>query len=101
MQTLEGCVRAPTQHRSLRKDVLDTIDGGAKVALAFRRVTDPARAEKEAAEAKAAAEAEAAAAKKAGSWGGLPKRTPPARHGAPPRWGSTQDPPHFQARGAF
>ena len=58
-------------HR-LRKDVLDAIDGGVKVALAFRRVTNPAAAERD---AKAAAEAKAAAAeasKKAGSWGGLP-----------------------------
>ena len=64
-------------HR-LRKDVLDVIDGGAKVALAWRRVTDPARAEREA--KAAAAEREKAAAEatkpKAGSWGGLPSAVP-------------------------
>ena len=65
-------------HR-LRKDVLDVIDGGAKVALAWRRVTDPARAEREAkaaAEKEAAAAAEAEKSKKAGSWGGLPSAVP-------------------------
>ncbi|EIE25814.1 magnesium-chelatase subunit [Coccomyxa subellipsoidea C-169] len=62
-------------HR-LRKDPLETIDSGTKVALAFRRITDPQRAAKE---EKAKKEAEAAAAKaaekankKAGAWGGLP-----------------------------
>jgi len=74
-------------HR-LRKDVLDTIDGGAKVALAWRRVTDPARAEREAKAAAEKAAADAAASKKAGSWGGLPGGPPsggaPAKPGA---WG--------------
>jgi Mg-chelatase subunit ChlI len=65
-------------HR-LRKDVLDEIDTGTKVALAWRRVTNPraaaadAEAKAKAAEAAATAAADAAAgAKKAGSWGGLP-----------------------------
>ena len=58
-------------HR-LRKDVLDSIDSGYKVALAFKRVTNPAAAEREAKEAAAAKAAEAEAGKKAGSWGGLP-----------------------------
>ena len=59
-------------HR-LRKDVLDSIDGGYKVALAFRRVTSPEQEEREAKEAaaKKAVEAEGGG-KKAGSWGGLP-----------------------------
>jgi hypothetical protein len=54
------------------------MDSGTKVALAFRRITDPERAAKE---AKAKKEAEAAAAaqagkasKKAGAWGGLPPK---------------------------
>lgn len=62
----------------LRKDPLDPIDGGTKVALAYRRVTDPDRAAKE---EKARKQAEAAAAKaaersnkKAGAWAGLPSR---------------------------
>ena len=61
----------------LRKDPLDTIDGGTKVKLAFQRITDPNRAAKE---EKARKQAEAAAAKaaeqpkKAGAWGGLPSR---------------------------
>eukprot|EP00892_Ulva_mutabilis_P003067 jgi/Ulvmu1/12761/UM096_0002.1 len=65
-------------HR-LRKDVMDEIDGGLKVQLAWRRVTDPKAAEKarvqEEAAAKKAAEGAAAGEageKKAGSWGGLP-----------------------------
>jgi len=69
-------------HR-LRKDVLDVIDGGAKVALAWRRVTDPARAEREAkvAAEKAAAEVEKP---KAGSWGGLPSAVPGGAPAAAP-----------------
>ena len=61
----------------LRKDPLDTIDGGTKVKLAFQRITDPNRAAKE---EKARKQAEAAASKaaeqpkKAGAWGGLPSR---------------------------
>lgn len=62
--------------RRLRKDPLETIDSGTKVALAVRRIMDPQRAAKEEAARK---EAEAAAKKavekankKAGSWGGLP-----------------------------
>ena len=52
------------------------MDSGTKVALAFRRITDPERAAKEErakkeAEAQAAAQA-AKASKKAGAWGGLP-----------------------------
>ena len=73
-------------HR-LRKDVLDVIDGGAKVALAWRRVSDPARAEREAKAAaeKASVEAAAEAGKtKAGSWGGLPSAVPSAPAAAVP-----------------
>ena len=72
------CAEFGSALRRLRKDPLDTIDGGTKVALAFRRVTDPERAAKEERakkEAEAAAAAQAAkASKKAGSWGGLPSR---------------------------
>ena len=64
--------------RRLRKDPLETIDSGTKVALAFRRVTDPDRAAKEEKARKEAAATAAKAAekanKKAGSWGGLPGR---------------------------
>ena len=86
-------------HR-LRKDVLDSIDGGYKVALAFRRVTNPAAAEREAKEAADKAKAEAEGAKKAGSWGGLPglpgaaggggggaAAAPPAAEKKPGAWG--------------
>ena len=63
----------------MRKDPLDTIDGGTKVKLAFQRMTDPDRAAKD---EKARKQAEAAAAKTkeepkkaaAGAWGGLPSR---------------------------
>lgn len=62
-------------HR-LRKDVLDDIDGGLKVQLAWRAVTDPAAAERVRVAKEQAAKKEAAAAaeapKKAGSWSGLP-----------------------------
>ena len=65
----------------LRKDPLSTIDNGTKVALAFKRITDPDRAKKDAKkqkEAQAAAQkkaAEAAAPKnKPGAWSGLPGR---------------------------
>lgn len=72
-------------HR-LRKDILDDIDSGIKVQIAWQRVTDPKAAEKarvqqEAADKKAAAAAgngSGAAAngagepKKAGAWSGLP-----------------------------
>ena len=70
-------VAAMCLNHRLRKDVLDVIDTGAKVALAWRRVTNPRAAE---ADAKAKADADAAAAeaakpaKKAGAWGGLPGR---------------------------
>jgi magnesium chelatase subunit I len=62
-------------HR-LRKDVLDEIDSGIKVLLAWQRVTDPkaaerARVQQQAAD-KSAAAASADAPKKAGSWSGLP-----------------------------
>ena len=62
-------------HR-LRKDVLDDIDSGLKVQLAWRAVTDPAAAErarvaKEQA-AKKEADAAAEAPQKKGAWGGLP-----------------------------
>lgn len=62
-------------HR-LRKDVLDTIDSGVMVQVMWRRVMDPALAEKERLRKKADEEklAAAGAAKgaKAGAWGGLP-----------------------------
>ena len=63
-------------HR-LRKDVMDEIDSGIKVQLAWQRVTDPKAAERarvaeEAAAKKAAAAAEGGGEKKAGSWSGLP-----------------------------
>jgi magnesium chelatase subunit I len=73
-------------HR-LRKDVLDDLDNGFKVQIAWQQVTDPKAAEKarlkrEEAErraAEAAAVLEGAgggggggAAKKSGSWSGLP-----------------------------
>mmetsp|Transcript_33223 Transcript_33223/g.105913 ORF Transcript_33223/g.105913 Transcript_33223/m.105913 type:complete len:460 (+) Transcript_33223:553-1932(+) len=62
-------------HR-MRKDPMDPIDNGSKVASVFTRVFDPRRAAKEAEAAKKAEEAAAAAAKpaakKAGAWGGLP-----------------------------
>lgn len=64
-------------HR-LRKDPLDPIDSGTKVAVVFRRVTDPDTVKREEeAKRKAAEAAKAAAAsapKKAGTWGGLPSR---------------------------
>lgn len=67
-------------HR-LRKDPLDPIDTGTKVALALRRVLNPkavAEEERKRKEAEAAAKEEAAkggrGAKKAGAWGGLPGR---------------------------
>ena len=69
----------------MKKDPLSPIDSGAKVQMAFRRITDPERAKKEAAEAARAKKAQEEAAKveadraagnsragkKAGSWGGL------------------------------
>ena len=62
-------------HR-LRKDVMDDIDTGVKVAMAWRRIMDPAAAEKadlarKEAEQRAEKAAKAAGGKK-GSWGGLP-----------------------------
>ncbi|KAK9840884.1 hypothetical protein WJX84_008482 [Apatococcus fuscideae] len=67
-------------HR-LRKDPLDQIDGGAKVKLAWQRVTNPKAAEAAAeerkqaeAEEKKAKEAKAKSQQKGGSWGGLPGR---------------------------
>ena len=61
--------------RRMRKDPLDPIDSGTKVALGVQRIFNPRKAQEEAAKRKAAAEAAAAAAKankKKGSWGGLP-----------------------------
>lgn len=65
-------------HR-LRKDVMDEIDSGIKVQIAWQRVTDPKAAERarvqEEVAAKKAADAQAAGEsgeKKAGSWSGLP-----------------------------
>ncbi|KAG1655040.1 hypothetical protein FOA52_008791 [Chlamydomonas sp. UWO 241] len=72
-------------HR-LRKDPLDTMDSGSKVAMLFRRLTDPEFVRKEAEMRKKAEETQArilaeqaatgkvarTATQKAGSWGGLP-----------------------------
>lgn len=81
-----GRVAVMCLNHRLRKDVLDIIDTGAKVALAWRRVTNPrAAAAEEAAKKEAAAEA-ATAGKKAGSWGGLPGVGAPAA--APPKAGA-------------
>ena len=69
----------------MKKDPLSPIDSGAKVQMAFRRITDPECAKNEAAEAARAKKAQEEAAKveadraagssragkKAGSWGGL------------------------------
>ena len=77
--------RAAQHMRRMKKDPLSPIDSGAKVQMAFRRITDPERAKREAAEAakakqqrEEAAKVEAAraagnarAGKKAGAWGGL------------------------------
>ncbi|GBF88319.1 magnesium chelatase ATPase subunit I [Raphidocelis subcapitata] len=64
-------------HR-LRKDPLDPIDSGTKVAILFRRLTDPEFVKREAEAKRKKEEAEKAAAaaspKKAGAWGGLPGR---------------------------
>ena len=59
----------------LRKDPLDPIDTGTKVALGVQRIFNPRKAQEEAAKRRKAEEEAAAAAKatkKAGSWGGLP-----------------------------
>lgn len=77
--TLEDVQRvAPLclNHR-LRKDPLDPIDSGTKVALAIRRIFNPRAVEEEEKKKKeeAAAKAEQAQANKpAGAWGGLPGR---------------------------
>lgn len=63
--------------RRLRKDPLDPIDSGTKVALLFKRLTDPEflKREEEAKKKQEAAAKEAAkAAKKPGAWGGLPSK---------------------------
>lgn len=62
-------------HR-LRKNVMDQIDTGTKVMLAYQRITNPEKAKAAEAARKKAEEQEKAdsktASKKAGSWGGLP-----------------------------
>ena len=72
-RVITGCLN----HR-LRKDPLDPIDSGTKVAILFRRLTDPefVKREEEAKRKKEEAEKAAAAGapKKAGAWGGLPSR---------------------------
>lgn len=63
----------------LRKDPLDPIDGGTKVRILFKRLTDPevqrreeeARKRKEEEDAKVKAGGRASTAK-AGAWSGLP-----------------------------
>ncbi len=70
------CVNAVVVVRRMRKDPLDPIDNGTKVALAFRRVTNPkavADEEKRRKEEQAAAK-QAGAPAKAGAWSGLPGR---------------------------
>ena len=56
--------------------MLDQIDNGAKVQLAFQRVTNPEKTKKAEAAKKAAEEKEnqdnKRSGKKAGAWGGLP-----------------------------
>lgn len=65
----------------LRKDPLDPIDNGTKVAMLFKRLTDPEVQRREEAAKKAKEEAAAKAKEsgrpagaKAGAWGGLPMR---------------------------
>jgi Mg-chelatase subunit ChlI len=75
-RVVTGCLN----HR-LRKDPLDPIDSGTKVAILFKRLTDPefvkreeeAKKKKEEAEKAAAAAGGGGGAKK-GAWGGLPSR---------------------------
>jgi hypothetical protein len=65
-RVISGCLN----HR-LRKDPLDPIDSGTKVAMLFKRLTDPefVKREEEAKKKQEAAAAEAAkAAKKPGGW---------------------------------
>lgn len=58
-------------HR-LRKDPLDPIDSGTKVARMFKIVTDPKFKEREDKKKAEAAEKKGKAPTKAGAWGGLP-----------------------------
>ncbi|KAI8468270.1 MAG: magnesium chelatase subunit I [Monoraphidium minutum] len=71
-----GRVISSCLNHRLRKDPLDPIDSGTKVAILFSRLTDPEFVKREEAAKKKKAEAEKAAAaaapKKAGAWGGLP-----------------------------
>ena len=62
--------------RRMRKDPLDPIDNGTKVALAFRRVTNPKAVADEVKRKKEeqAAAKQAGAPAKAGAWSGLPGR---------------------------
>ncbi|KAF8073212.1 chlI [Scenedesmus sp. PABB004] len=72
-----GRVVSSCLNHRLRKDPLDPIDSGTKVALLFKRLTDPEflKREEAAKQKQEAAAAEAAKAnKKAGAWGGLPSR---------------------------
>ena len=76
---VQGLLRKMAWTHRLRKDPLDPIDGGAKVKLAWQRVTNPKAAEAAAqkrkqaeAEEKKAKEAKAKSQQKSGSWGGLP-----------------------------
>ncbi|KAG2452528.1 hypothetical protein HYH02_002766 [Chlamydomonas schloesseri] len=78
-RVISGCLN----HR-LRKDPLDPIDNGTKVAILFKRLTDPEimkreeeakkKREEAAAKAKAEGKAERPAGAKAGAWAGLPPR---------------------------
>ena len=79
---------APSAHplllHSLRKDPLDPIDNGTKVAILFKRMTDPEimkreeeakkKREEAAAKAKAEGKADRPTGAKAGAWAGLPPR---------------------------
>ena len=74
---LPSLVNASNAACRMRKDPLDPIDSGTKVAIMFKRLTDPEFLKREEAMKKKKEEAEKAAAasnKKAGSWGGLPGR---------------------------
>ncbi|PNW74766.1 hypothetical protein CHLRE_12g510800v5 [Chlamydomonas reinhardtii] len=78
-RVISGCLN----HR-LRKDPLDPIDNGTKVAILFKRMTDPEimkreeeakkKREEAAAKAKAEGKADRPTGAKAGAWAGLPPR---------------------------
>lgn len=80
LKDVERIIPSCLNHR-LRKDPLDPIDNGTKVAMLFKRLTDPEVQRREEAAKKAKEEAAAKAKEsgrpagaKAGAWGGLPMR---------------------------